>query len=142
MRLVLALTAVIAGCQTTDLRREVHVHEQALLLPDALGPAEPRADRVTILQASGRTRSFDDVVIGRDGDEVVVTGVGAPVRLPLAGLRAVQIDRDLVGSDRRQLEMRDAARPDVQVTPGWGIVLGVVAVIAGSIIVVTELQQN
>lgn len=139
----LAVAASGLGCQSASVRREVHVRESALLLPESLAAAEPRADRVTLLIDTGRTRAFEDVVIGRDGDRIVVQGVTpGGLSWPIGEVRAIQIERDLVGPDRQALVARDAARPDVQVTPGWGIVLGVVGVIAGSILVVTTLGED
>jgi len=141
-RTALVAAVALAACSYTDVRREVYVREQALLLPEAIAPSEPLAERVTILHASGRNLVFHGVVIGRVDETLVVTDGGTPYRVPLADARAVQIERTLVGPDRKRLEAKHLAPPDVVVQPGWGIVLGVVALLTSTIIVVSALDED
>ncbi len=139
--IVFALALGFAGCVSSDVRRAVHVREQVLLLPEAVGPAEPWADRIAVLHASGQTSVFEGAVVGRDGDALVVRTGEAPVTIMLADARAVQLERNLVGPERDRLVAQHEAPPDVVMTPAWAVVLGVIGTITAAIIVVNELGE-
>ena len=136
-----SMAAVIAaGCAPHSVVREVHVREQGLFLPDAIQPAEPVADRVTVLTTTGKNLVFRDAIIGRADGELVVRGDGEPVHIALADARAVQIERNLVGPDADHLKAR-APELDTNLVPTWTLVLGLALVTVGTVFVIAEQQD-
>lgn len=142
MKTVAVLVAVaLLACSSQSVVKRLEVREQALLLPEAIAPEEPLADRVTVLTMTGKNLVYRHAIIGRSADALVVRHEGPAATIPLEIARAVQIERNLEGPHAEALKQR-GEQDEITVVPTWTVVLGLVVMATAVGFIVLENEDN
>ena len=64
----LCAATLLAACTTNTSQIAESRSELTFIIPEAVRPIEPKADRVLVLLGSGRVLTYDDAIMRRSGE--------------------------------------------------------------------------
>ncbi|MCC6624957.1 MAG: hypothetical protein IT385_27165 [Deltaproteobacteria bacterium] len=89
----LCAATLLSACATNTSRVEERRTEITFIIPEAVRPLEPKADRVSLLFGSGRVVSYDDATLRRAQDRLTIEhGKDLRAEHGVAEVRAVQLE--------------------------------------------------